>query len=214
MPVVTGLKQNRNNTRTRLYLDGKYSCTLLSEITKERDIRPGSFIDDDDLKNLRLADSERRCFNSACHLLDYRPRSEHEIRHRLTTRGFDNETIEVVCRRLKNAGLLDDVAFARFWADNRRSFRPQSVYLTRRELRQKGLAESIIREAASEDNDFDNACRAAAGRLSRLAGLDYITFRRRLGAFLQRRGFGYGVIKPVVEKMWRQLQTVDSTTEY
>lgn len=213
MPVVTGLKLDRNKKKVRLYLDGKYTCTLLTEITTEHGIRSGSFIDDGNLKSLLLADTQRRCFNSACHLLDYRPRSEHEIRHRLTAKGFDSETTEAVCRQLKAGGLLDDGAFARFWTDNRLSFKPQSANLTRRELRQKGLAEKIVLEATGEYDDFDNACRAAAGRLSRLAGLDYSTFRRRLGTFLQRRGFGYGVIKPVLEKMWRQLRTVDSTTE-
>jgi hypothetical protein len=33
---------------------------------------------------------------------------------------------------------------------------------------------------------------------------DYQSFRRRLGGYLKRRGFGYGVINHTVERLWQE----------
>jgi len=34
---------------------------------------------------------------------------------------------------------------------------------------------------------------------------DYQVFRRRLGDFLKRRGYGYGVVQETVARLWREL---------
>ena len=49
----------------------------------------------------------------------------------------------------------------------------------------------------------------------RLAGEDKATFRRKLGAFLLRRGFSYADVTPVIDRLWEEMeseQTVDSGT--
>jgi len=33
---------------------------------------------------------------------------------------------------------------------------------------------------------------------------DYETFRRKMGAFLRRRGFGYEVVKRTTERLWQE----------
>ena len=59
--------------------------------------------------------------NAAVRFLGYRPRSEAEIRQRLQRRGFDSDCTEKALARLKEQGLVDDTAFARFWKDNRQN---------------------------------------------------------------------------------------------
>jgi len=36
--------------------------------------------------------------------------------------------------------------------------------------------------------------------------MDYQTFRNRLGAFLQRRGFGYEVVTHTVKSLWNEMK--------
>jgi len=58
------------------------------------------------------------------------------------------------------------------------------------------------------DLDEDNLAYQAALKQSRkYEGLDWQTFRKKMGAFLARRGFSYGVVKPVVEQVWLEIQT-------
>ena len=108
--------------------------------------------------------------------------------------------------RLREQGLVNDVDFAQFWQDNRQSFSPRSRWLTRLELRRKGVAEEIIDQVVSAASDDDSAYRAALGRARRLPVSDYQGFRRRLGGYLKRRGFSYGVINNTVEQLWQQMR--------
>jgi regulatory protein len=112
--------------------------------------------------------------------------------------------VEAALANLKEQGLVNDVAFAQFWKDNRQSFRPRSQWLTKLELRQKGVSEDIIDQVIAEVDDEDSAYRAAVGRAHGLPLSDYHDFRRRLGEYLKRRGFSYGVISHTVERVWQE----------
>ena len=147
---------------------------------------------------------DQRCFNTALRYLDYRPRSEAELRERLKRRGFDGDNVEAVIARLREQGLVNDLAFAEFWKDNRQSFRPRSRALTALELRQKGVAKAVIDEVMADVDDEDSAYRAAQGRAHRLPGSDYQDFRHRLSEYLRRRGFGYRVITHTVQRLWQE----------
>ena len=43
--------------------------------------------------------------------------------------------------------------------------------------------------------------------------MDFVTFRTRLGSFLQRRGFGYDVTKRTVQALWRELGSEESAED-
>ena len=51
---------------------------------------------------------------------------------------------------------------------------------------------------------------AAAKRSARMPEMEFTDFRRKLGGFLQRRGFGYGVSARAVERVWRERTGADS----
>ena len=153
---------------------------------------------------MRKGTGNQRCLDAALRYLSYRPRSEAELRERLGRRGFDGDNVEATLAKLREQGLVDDLAFAQFWKDNRESFRPRSRWLTALELRQKGVANDIIDRVVADVDDEDNAYRAARSRVRSLPGSDYQGFRHRLGGYLKRRGFGYRVITNTVERLWQE----------
>ena len=144
------------------------------------------------------------CLDAASYYLSYRPRSELELKLRLRKRGFDDSSIEGVLLRLKERGLVDDLAFARFWKENRESFSPRSRAMLHRELRQKGVAPYIIAEVAQEIDEEASAYRAAEKRAKKLASSDGDSFCRQLVAFLRRRGFNYEVTRHTVSQLWQE----------
>ena len=99
---------------------------------------------------------------------------------------------------------MDDIAFAQFWRDNRQSLSPRSQRLTRLELRQKGVNDEVIDQVMAIVDDDDNAYRVAKGKLRSLPRDDYQSFRRRLGGYLSRRGFGYGIINQTARRLWKE----------
>ena len=140
-------------------------------------------------------------------LLAHRPRSEAEVRRYLRRKDTPPDVVTEVIERLGREGYLDDVAFARFWVENRECFNPRGPRALRQELRQKGLAEPLIEEALAGLDSEASAYRAAHRRLRRWRGLEYADFRRVVGGYLARRGFDYDVIRDVVERLWMERET-------
>lgn len=200
---VTALKyQKKNPQRVNVYLDGKYAFGLQASIAVA--LKVGQALAPEEIAQLQDQDSAEVAHERALGFLSYRPRSRAELESYLKRRKASPAAIEIVIARLAAAGLVDDDAFARYWVENRESFRPRGRRSLRFELRRKGVADAVIESATRDIDELDGAYRAARDRAERLSSLDYDVFRRRLGGFLQRRGFDYGVVKETVNRLWRE----------
>jgi len=190
--------------RVNVFLDNMFAFSLEAEVAIREGLQVEQELSATKIEALARSDLFHRCFNAAAHYLSYRPRSESELRKRLQRRGFDDDSVEAVIAKLKEQGLVDDVAFAQFWKDNRESFSPRSRWLTKLELRRKGIANDIIEQVVNTVNDSDNAYRVASSKAHSLSLSDYAGFRRRLGEYLKRRGFDYAVINHTIKRLWQE----------
>jgi regulatory protein len=207
MSKITALKANkRTDKRVNMFLDGKFAFSVDMEVAVKEGLKIGQELSDDQIKELTEDISLVRCLNIAYRFLSYRPRSEAEMKDRLHRRGIEDSKIEIIINKLKEQHLLDDTAFAQFWKENRDTFRPRSQRVTRLELKKKGVADEIIKEVTDESDDTQTAYAAALHKAQRLPTQDYEVFRRRLGDYLRRRGFGYAVINQTVKRIWLELK--------
>lgn len=205
MSKVTALRMGKGRKkRVNVLLDGKFAFSLDTEVVVKEGLRVGQELSESQIEGLSRSDQFHRCLDAAAHYLSYRPRSEAELRMRLQQRGFDGEGIEAAMARLKEQGLVDDVAFAQFWKDNREAFSPRSQWLTKVELKRKGVSGDIINQVVDVMDDSDSAYRAAKNKIRALPSSDYQSFRRRLAGYLKRRGFGYEIINQAVEQLWQE----------
>ena len=202
--TITALKvQKRNPRRVNVFLDGRYAFGLAA-IEAAR-LQRGQVLSDEDIERLKEKDSFEKAHDRALRFLSYRPRSEAEVRRYLQGKAVSLAVEEEVIERLTRAKLLDDLAFARYWVENRESFNPRGSRMLRYELRQKGLSEEIIAEALTDLDEEEGAYRVALRRGRRLAHLNQLSFRQKLGAHLLRRGFTYEIVNPTVERAWQEL---------
>ena len=205
MKRITAIRTGRGRgKRVNMFLDDKFAFSLEAEVAVMEGLKVGQELSDSQIEALARSDHFHRCLNAAARYLSYRPRSESELRERLYRRGFGDDSVEAVIAKLKEQGLVDDIAFAQFWKDNRESFSPRSRWLTKLELRRKGVAEEIMDKVVNTVDDEDSAYRAALSKARSLPLSDYQDFRRRLGDYLRRRGFSYEVINHTVELMWQE----------
>jgi len=204
MRKITALRTGRGRAkRVNIFLDGKFAFSLEAEVSAKERLQVEQLLSAERIEVLTRSDQLHRCFNAAVLYLSYRPRSEPELRERLHRRGFNGDSVEAVITRLKEQGFVDDVAFAQFWRDNRESFSPRSQWLTKLELRRKGVAEDIIDQVVAAIDDEESAYQAALRKARSLPQSDYQRFRRRLGEHLKRRGFSYGVINHTINRLWQ-----------
>lgn len=206
MGLVTGMAreitalqvQKHNKDRVNVYLDGAFGFGLAA--VEAVHLHVGQKLTADQIAELQMKDDVERAYERALNYLSYRPRSEAEVRRNLREKDVEDRAIDVVIDRLTRASLLDDREFARYWVDNRARFNPRGLRGLRYELRRKGVSDRVIDDALS-DFDVKAAARRVADegarRLTQEAPPD---FRRKLQAYMARRGFAYAVIKPLVEE--------------
>ena len=196
-------QERRGGRRSNVYLDGRYAFSLTTELAVQ-ELRVGEPISEERYAALVVKDQHARCFDAALRFLGARPRSEREIRDRLARHEFDVMVVDRVIERLRRIQLVDDAAFATYWVEQRATHRPRGARLLKQELRHKGVSQEVLAEALPADDDEEGAYRAAQRKATSLRALDERTFKQRLGSFLQRRGYGYETIRPVVTRLWRE----------
>lgn len=144
-----------------------------------------------------------RCYDAALSYLDIRQRSESELRqHLVFKRKFPGELVERALSRLKSAGLVDDMSFARQWAHDRVTYRQRSRTRIRIELQQKGIPREVIDDVTSGIDDEENALKAGMKKGRLLVNIEYHQFYSRLSAYLLRQGYGGAVVNKVVALVW------------
>jgi len=144
-----------------------------------------------------------RCYEAALRFLDYRQRSEAELRnHLLYRRKYGVKAVKSVLDKLKQSGLVDDRAFALNWTLDRVTFKQKSRVIIRRELLQKGIDPEIANLVVADINDEDNALKAGIKKARLLGNNNFLEFSRRLGPYLGRRGYSGEVVHKVISLLW------------
>jgi len=204
MRKITAIEpQKKNPSRVNIYLDDAFAFGLAKIVAAWLSV--GQALPEEKIAALQSEDAKEMAMQRALHFLSYRPRSVEEVRKNLRKHEISEAVIDDAVERLQRNGLLGDAAFAQAWVENRSTFRPRGKRALQMELRQKGLADDLIQETLNETvNEEALALEAARKYVRKLSGLDWQEFRKKLGGFLARRGFGYDVIAPVLRQVWTE----------
>lgn len=202
--TVTAIKpQVRDPERVNVFIDEQFAFGMGSQVSLDMGLRVGENVDAARIAALRAADDIGKATNAALNLLAMRPRSIREIRDRLRQKDYAPAAIDAAIEKLEGWNYVDDADFARFWVENRVTHRPRGRRLLAQELWQKGIDRETATEAI-EESDLDEhqaALDIARSKMRSYAGLERAVVYRRLGGLLGRRGFGYDVVKPVLDEV-------------
>lgn len=208
--TITGLSiQTGDQERVNVFVDGEFAIGVSIYVMQDERLHKGQVLSQADWDRLEAAERGSRAWNAALRLLEARPRTEREIRDRLRRKEYPPEQIDRVIVRLRDLELLDDAQFARLWVANRQNLSPRGAQALRQELRAKGVDRAVADDVISAATDADSE-RAACEDVARKAAHKYAnspdraTFQRRFGGFLQRRGFNFDTIKPILDELWNE----------
>ena len=140
---------------------------------------------------------EERARNIVLKMLERGPKSSSELASALEQHEIPAEIANHVIARFSEVQLIDDATYAQQVVDASRRTKGLARSAVKRKLADKGLDSQIIDQVASEISDEDElavAIDVAVKRLGQLAKLAPEVRNRRLIGFLQRRGFGSGVV--------------------
>lgn len=200
MQKITALKQQqRNKQRISIFLDGEFAFGLPDVVAS--DLRVDQLLSEAQIDDLQGRATLKVAELSAERYISYRPRSSAEVERNLVKKGYEPTTIEIVIERLQASKLIDDWEFARFWIEQRETFRPRSRIALAMELRQKGVESEVVDDLLREIDENASARRAAEKRLGRWEHLPEDEFRTKLYRYLNGRGFGYGIAREVADSL-------------
>ena len=205
MAVITRLAASgERSKKVRVYLDGKYAFSLEPEVAVAAKLKVDRDLSQSQVDDLGKRNDLKKALSAAERLLSFRPRSEKELAQKLAQKKYDAATISAALDYLREHRLVDDAAFARYWAENRAAFSPRSARMVTLELRQKGVSAETAAICSEGLDDAEAAYEAASKKVARMAVTDYEGFRRRAGDFLKRRGFSYETIDHCLKRLWQE----------
>lgn len=144
----------------------------------------------------------QKTMQQALRYLERRARTEQELRKKLSDKQLPPQAIEAVLVKLKDLGYVNDQKYALDFQRSRDDYKPTGKQRLKVELYQKGVPKDVIETVQTDkEKEFSLALRAAETRMRQYGHLDRETFYRRMTGFLARRGFDYGTIKQVIDRI-------------
>lgn len=205
MPVVTKIApQKRRENRRNVFLDGKFAFGCNVNVVAKFRLREGMRLSQDQLRAIEQGEIRQECFDQAMAYLARRLHSRAELHRKLIRREYGEAVIEAVLDELTRLAYLDDARFAKAKALSAAEHRKYGKRRAMLELLKSGVNTKIARSALDQVYDAHDtlavAKELAAKQAPRLHKLEPQVARRRLVGILQRRGFDYEDIRPVIDE--------------
>ena len=206
--TITALTEQKNNrTRVNVFLDGEFAFGVTKTIGIQ--LHLGQELSEKEILGWQEKDRFEYGYQRIQPFLLYRPRSIAETSRKLEILGIASSISEKILERAQKERLLNDTQFSQLWVENRVAFHPRGKRLLSYELRKKGIADELIRNATSGIDEEKMALQAAEKYLKHLEKADWKSFQARLGGYLQRRGFNYDVIREISQQLWKKISVHD-----
>ena len=148
-------------------------------------------------------------YNYALNLLSARPYATRALHRKLMQKQYSAADADDAIRRLVDNGLLNDAKYAEQYARSKILSTGSSKRRLQQDLYRKGIKGEVATTAIAnvlEQEEIDPAVvieRVARKKLAQLGDLEPLVLRRRLFAFLARRGYDLDEIKSVVGRLVR-----------
>jgi regulatory protein len=205
---VTGISASaRHPRRFEILVDGSTVATLSLDGIERLGVRIGAAYSESLANRVALEAAALHTFDRALAMLAARPRAARDLERMLVRKGEPAEHVAAAVERLIALGALDDAQFARQFIRAKISGAGLSRRRLQSELWRRGVARDVIDAALAdvlEEDEVDESAQiaqVAAKKLRTLRSLDAATARRRLYAFLARRGYDGSAIRRVMDSL-------------
>lgn len=206
-PVITALAPDPRRPGAVRVSARDVTWTIAAADVAACGARVGLAVDDALREVLERAADAEAAFRTALRAIEQRSHARADLGRKLVKKGHARPAVEVALERCAGLGLLDDAAFARHFVETR-SVRGRGPARLRRDLYAMGVTGSHVDAAlahiqADGDPTGDQALTLAARRAGQLGGVPREARKRRLLAFLARRGYTGEAARAAVQQVLR-----------
>jgi regulatory protein len=205
-PRITALEHDPRRPGTvRLEIDGARFGAVPRELVGAEGLSVGRLADPELMERLSAAADIEAAYRTALRCLELRSYARSDLGRRLQRKGHPRAAVEMALQRAAALGFLDDEAYTRNYVQAR-SARGRGPSRLTRDLLAMGVQRSLIDRALAaqwpEGSDRSSVPLAlATKRAAQLGTLPRQTRRRRVLAYLARRGFSGREVTDIVERV-------------
>lgn len=193
MPIVTSLKPQRDGKKVNVYLDDEFAFGIDLDNLVKFGIKVEREFSKEEIDKIIYEAEFAKTYNKFLNFATLRPRSEKELFNWLKRKKVPSNFNKKLFVRLKRLQLIDDIKFAKWWVEQRLTFKHRSKKELKYELQQKGIDRSVIETVLSE-NEIDEVEMAR-----KLLKKRRFSDPKKAFNYLARKGFGWETIKNVVQ---------------
>lgn len=205
--------QKKHKDRCSIFLDEEFAFGLHLNVVLQFRLKKGDVLTENEIKNLLFSEEKSKAKERALNFLSYRDRSEKEVRAKLIDVGFEESIIDWVVEELKRIKLIDDKKFAMNFASSKMITRPMGEFLLKQELKLKGIENDLVEQTIDKiyeaKSQYLIAAELARKRKKLVKNIEEKKAKKRVGDFLLRRGFGWGIVSQVLEQ-WEHLDEIET----
>jgi regulatory protein len=219
MSVITAITPvPRHTGRYELVVDGRGFATLSLDAIERLNLVVGGSVEGRE-ERIAAEAAQLKVYDRALNVLAFRARSSAELARSLVRKGEPKEHVDRAVARLQEQGLLDDGAFAQSFTRAKVLGAQQSKRRVQQDLARMGVARAVTDAAIAtvfEEEGIDQRAvveQAARKKLRSLGKLEPVVRRRRLYAFLARRGYDGEDIRKAMEAVGEDLRGREAVEE-
>lgn len=204
MSIITKIEvQQKNEDRVNIYLNEQFFMGIYKELVFTLNLKKGMEIDEDILKGMLHDEMYIKAKNKALTILSKAPQSEKNIIKKLSN-DFDEDIIEEVLVFLRKYNFVNDEDLAQRITNTNLKVSKCGKNRIKQNLYNKGIDRNTIDSVVSDidsDVEFENAMYLAKKRYERVKNEDRNKIYQKISQHLAYKGFDYGVIKRVLNKL-------------
>jgi regulatory protein len=203
--ITALVPEPRGSGSVRIELEGERFATVSPTVVREFSLQVGAELDEALRGRLQAAAEEEGAYRTALRAIERRSFARADLARRLARKGHAPDMIAAALDRLAEQGLLDDAKFAANYAETRAA-RGRGPRRLVRDLLAMGVERSIIDRAVATVEQAAEGGESvpltlATRRAGQLRDLPRQVRRRRVLAYLARRGFSGREVSEMVGKL-------------
>ncbi|KAB7704141.1 recombination regulator RecX [Bacillus aerolatus] len=199
MGVITKISlQQKLKDRYNIFIDEQYAFSVDESVLIQSGLKKGMELTEKEADAIVQQDAVRKGLNAAIQFLSIRMRAEKEVRDYLAKKETETEAIEEIIHSLYRLSYLDDTQFAEAYTKTQINTSDKGPKVIERELKDKGINESIIEETMGEFDlslQFEKASKLAEKYRKKYSKESAVIQKQKIEQALARKGYGWSVIQ-------------------
>ena len=199
---ITSIERQKKEGRFNIFLDGEFAFGLYRETIYAFGLRVNDEITEKKAEEIRISDEIGFAKRVAYRFLNYKPRSEKEIRNKLKEKKISEQSTEKVISFLKDLNYLNDENYAKMYLESKILQKPEGRRVLKMKLAEKGIsketAERVVSEQYSENLEKEKAAEVLKKYTKKVRARNPADKKQKCFRYLLSKGFDFDTINELL----------------